>query len=291
MFNPKKPAYQLIAVVAAFIIQFVFTTAQATTEVPDAWLSEATATIKLQEQQLNTVTTGKTDVASLTEPLKNISQIKSQAQNCITDTESQLQKATLDLAILGEISSKENPEVSKKRKSLTQQHKELDKQLATCKLLLLQSQDLIKTINDLQQNILAQQLSARTPNIIDVLEENIRQPAAGLQDTFNFLSTQYQSTAIEQTATGSADIYIYRGSGAGHTIQTHASTDNFNICSLRRQRCRTKSGCTDQHIQRPACVITGTVYSTVFFYRTAFKPLALYNQSQLCICYLPGNST
>ena len=198
MFSPTKTAYQLIAVVAVFIIQLVFTTAQATTEAPDDWLGEATATIKLQEQQLKAVSTGLTDADFLSEPLKTISHIKSQAQTCITDTESQLQKATLDLTILGEISRKENPEVAKKRKSLTKEQKELDTKLATCKLLLLQSQDLITSINDLQQNILAQQLSARTPNIIDVLDENIRQPAAGFQDTFNFLSLKYQSQPLSK---------------------------------------------------------------------------------------------
>lgn len=192
MLIPRKPAHQLITVVVLLFTYLIINTAQATTDAPEDWLKEATSIIKQQENKLKLATTDNTEADSFTEQLKNISQIKSQAQTCISETEGQLLKIIVDLEILGEVSKKENPEVSKKRRSLNKQQKTLDKQLATCKLLLLQSQDLTESINDLQQNILAQQLSARTPHIIDVLEQNIKQPTAGFQDTINFLSTQYQ---------------------------------------------------------------------------------------------------
>ncbi|MFW2374254.1 MAG: hypothetical protein ACN4GM_14100, partial [Gammaproteobacteria bacterium] len=196
MLNPRKPAHQLLTIAAIVFSWSFFSPAQATTEAADDWLSEATSTIKQQEKIIKLASTGNVRADTLTEPLKDISQIKNHAQACIDNTDSQLLKVSQDLATLGEATSKENPEVSKKRRSLEQQQKDLDKQQATCKLLLLQSQDLIKSINNLQQNILAQQLSARTPNIIEVLGLNIKQPAAGLQDTFNFLSDQYQSLQL-----------------------------------------------------------------------------------------------
>lgn len=155
------------------------------------WLPQATDSIKKQEKILKRATPEKTKVEDLSKYLKVINPIKNQAQVCITNTETQLLKVTEDLATLGETTSKEPPEVIKKRRSLTKEQKDLDTQLSSCKLLLLQSQDLINSINELQQSILAQKLSARTPNIITVLTENIKAPAAGWKDSVEFLRAQY----------------------------------------------------------------------------------------------------
>ena len=155
------------------------------------WPKQATATIKQQEKSLKSLTSENTKVEVLNASLKEISKVKGKAQECITKNEALLLKTTQDLEILGEETKKENPEVTKKRRSLTKEHKTLDQELATCKLLLIQSQDLTKSINELQQRILAQQLSARTPHIIQVIQENVRAPAAGWQDAMSFLKTQY----------------------------------------------------------------------------------------------------
>ncbi len=155
------------------------------------WPKQATATIKQQEKSLKKLTSGNTKVEVLNASLKDISKVKGKAQDCITINEALLLKTTQDLEILGEKTKKENPEVTKKRRSLTSEHKTLDQELATCNLLLIQSQDLTKSINELQQRILAQQLSARTPHIIQVIQENMRAPAAGWQDAMSFLKKQY----------------------------------------------------------------------------------------------------
>ena len=159
---------------------------------PDEWLPQASNTIKKQETALKQATPEKTDVETLSNSLKTINQIKSNAQECIASTTTQLQKATEDLTTLGEPTTKESREVINKRHSLIAQQKNLDKQLSSCKLLLLQSQDLVTSINELQQHILAQQLSARTPHIIAVLSENMQTPGAGWQDSVEFLRTQYK---------------------------------------------------------------------------------------------------
>ena len=156
------------------------------------WPKQATTTIKQQEKSLQGLTTENTKVEILNASLKEISKVKSKAQECITETETLLLKTTQDLETLGEATKKENPEVTKKRRSLSKEQKTLDQELATCKLLLIQSQDITKSISELQQRILAQQLSARTPHIIQVIQENLHAPAAGWQDAMSFLKTQYQ---------------------------------------------------------------------------------------------------
>ena len=171
------------------------------------WLPQATDTIKKQETSLKRATPENTKVDDLSKHLKQINPIKSQAQECIATTETQLLKVTEDLKTLGEptikeppevIKKKEPPEVIKKRRGLTKQQKDLDTQLASCKLLLLQSQDLIKFINQLQQSILAQQLSARTPHIITVLADNIKAPVTGWEDSMEFLRAQYKLKLLSE---------------------------------------------------------------------------------------------
>jgi len=156
------------------------------------WLSLAQEKIITQEAYVKQATTENTRVAALTDQLKDILAIKSQAQSCITKTETELTKIYDDLITLGEANSKEAEEVTKKRASLLSKQKTSDNQLSNCKLLLLQSQDLTETINQLQQGILAEQLSARTPHIITVITDNLKSPTAGWQDAVSFLRSQYQ---------------------------------------------------------------------------------------------------
>jgi len=158
----------------------------------NTWLPQAVATIQKQETILKGAVPENVKVDRLSEQIKLINPIKSQAQQCIVETEALILKVTEDLATLGEIVTKEATEVVKKRRSLTSSQKSLDKQLSSCKLLLLQSQDLIKTINELQQGVLAEQLSARTPHIIKVIVESFNKPVADLENSIEFLKAQYE---------------------------------------------------------------------------------------------------
>lgn len=181
-------AFVLIAIVNLTILSI----ANAEQAPPGDWLKQATQTIKKQDAILKKTTSEKTNVETLSNYLNDINDIKGKALECITGTETQLQKVTEDLKTLGEPSAKESKEVIKKRSSLSAMQKELDKQLSSCKLLQLQSQDLIKAINKLQQKIIAERLSAQTANILTVLVDNIKAPAAGWKDSIEFLRAQYK---------------------------------------------------------------------------------------------------
>ncbi len=181
-------AFVLIAIVNLTILSI----ANAEQAPPGDWLKQATQTIKKQDAILKKSTSEKINVKTLSNYLNDINDIKGKALECITDTETQLQKVTEDLKTLGEPSAKESKEVIKKRSSLSVTQKELDKQLSSCKLLQLQSQDLIKAINKLQQKIIAERLSAQTANILTVLVDNIKAPAAGWKDSIEFLRAQYK---------------------------------------------------------------------------------------------------
>lgn len=181
-------AFVLIAIVNLTILSI----ANAEQAPPGDWLKQATQTIKKQDAILKKTTSEKINVKTLSNYLNDINGIKGKALECITGTETQLQKVTEDLKTLGKPSAKESKEVIKKRSSLSAMQKELDKQLSSCKLLQLQSQDLIKAINKLQQKIIAERLSAQTANILTVLVDNIKAPAAGWKDSIEFLRAQYK---------------------------------------------------------------------------------------------------
>ncbi|MCK5724524.1 MAG: mechanosensitive ion channel [Gammaproteobacteria bacterium] len=181
-------AFVLIAIVNLTILSI----ANAEEAPPGDWLKQATQTIKKQDAILKKSTSEKINVETLSNYLNDINDIKGKALECITGTETQLQKVTEDLKTLGKPSAKESKEVIKKRSSLSAMQKELDKQLSSCKLLQLQSQDLIKAINKLQQKIIAERLSAQTANILTVLVDNIKAPAAGWKDSIEFLRAQYK---------------------------------------------------------------------------------------------------
>lgn len=191
--NSKSNRYRFaISVWFIFISFIVPSTVFAEPDNNETWIEQATATIKQQEKFSKVENINETDSALLNQSLKEIIQIKSKAQSCITDTETLLSKTTLDIETLGEATRIENPEVTKKRHSLAKEHKTFDQKLATCKLLLIQSQDMIESINEMQQGFLAQQLSSRTPHILQVIQNSLDEPVASWRDSMTFLERQYE---------------------------------------------------------------------------------------------------
>ena len=160
------------------------------------WLKQATASIKQHEKLLKRLSIENVKVETLNVSLKEISQIRSKSQECITETETLLTKTTQDLKTLGEATKKENPEVSKKRRDLIKENKNLELIHGTCNLLLIQSQDLTSSINKLQQEIIAQQLSTRTPNIISVIQATLESPIASWKETISFIQNQYRKKLL-----------------------------------------------------------------------------------------------
>ncbi len=170
--NPISPSTPRVGILAHLLMLCLLIATPAgsaqNTEL-EPWLGEAAAAIKAQEKRLAQDSPTHTRIEELAERLKSITPIKLRAQACIDDTGAQSNKLQQDLATLGEALPKEAAEITQKRRSLEREIKDLEKTLASCKLTLLQSQDLISAINKLQQDILAQRLSAHTPNIIEVL--------------------------------------------------------------------------------------------------------------------------
>jgi len=196
MYYKNKVSNLTLSFLLTLLVYLTSTFVYAESKNIDDWLKQATTSIKQYEKNIKRITVKNIKVEMLNTSLKELSQIKSKSQECITETQSLLDKTTQDLKLLGEVTRKENPEVSKKRRALIKENKNLDLKLSTCNLLLIQSQDLTGSINQLQQAIIAQQLSARTPHIITVIEELLRSPIASWQETINFIKKQYQKKLL-----------------------------------------------------------------------------------------------
>lgn len=244
----NQPAQYFSRIVSGFIpVFFAFlmfsAPSWAITEEEDveSWLTQATETVKDQERYLKQARTGNIKISQLSEQLDVILPIKSRAQTCIESTEAQLTGTNEDLATLGESTDKESKEVTKKRRSLTNEQKNLDKLLSSCKLVLLQSQDLIESVNELQQSTLAQQLSARTSHIFTVISNNLKAPEAGWQNSIDFLRAQYQLKLLNTNQTALLIICLAFGLVGGvhysrglrkTALQSAAPTDSVSAFTL-----------------------------------------------------------
>ena len=69
-----------------------------------------------------------------------------------------------------------SPEIANQRKALASRRASLEERRATCRLMLLRTDDLIAQVEDLPQAILARELLTRGPSLIQVVQANLAAP-------------------------------------------------------------------------------------------------------------------
>ncbi|MGA7802110.1 MAG: mechanosensitive ion channel domain-containing protein [Gammaproteobacteria bacterium] len=129
--------------------------------------------------------------------IKEIAAGKSLASACASGAEQQLEKVARDINSLGKPVPGESRDVVDRRRSLDEQKNTLEKRQASCRLLVLRSDDAMSRVNDLQKRILAQRLFARGPSFYRVLVDNWAQPAVWLRSAENFV---VRDSGLEQIA-------------------------------------------------------------------------------------------
>ena len=116
-----------------------------------------------------------------------VATLRGQAKACVDAREPQVAKLQTDLESLGEPSAKDSPDVRRQRLDIRKQLVALERELGTCKALMLRADDLLKRINERTRDVLAHQLLARGPDMLTLLKENWTQPPQWIRDTFRFL--------------------------------------------------------------------------------------------------------
>lgn len=109
------------------------------------------------------------------------------ALDCVEQGEGQQKKLGEDLTSLGEYVAGEPRDVTRKRNEVKREIKDIERELAGCRLLVLRSEELQNTISKEMKALLARKLSARGTNIGVLLLDNWQEPALWLSASEDFL--------------------------------------------------------------------------------------------------------
>ncbi len=132
------------------------------------------------EKSLAAVKRDATELGSL----QNIAiDIGLKAQTCISDYERQQAQLKLDRDSLGEALANEDQEIKTKRKQLDEQKKELEKNLARCRLLNLRAKTLENSARDSQQKLLTDRLFARNTPFVEHAKKIMLNPERWVGET------------------------------------------------------------------------------------------------------------
>ncbi|VAW79784.1 Potassium efflux system KefA protein / Small-conductance mechanosensitive channel [hydrothermal vent metagenome] len=125
--------------------------------------------------------------SDLTKWAQEISAGRPLALDCVEQGEAQQQKLEEDLVSLGDYVAGEPRDVTRKRNEVKREIKDIERELAGCRLLVLRSEELQNAISEEMKAMLARQLSARGTNIGVLLLDNWQQPALWLSASKDFL--------------------------------------------------------------------------------------------------------
>jgi len=127
------------------------------------------------------------DLELLAQWAKQLNEARVEAEKCITVVTEQTVKLTGDLEQLGKPIRAESSDVRRKRNLLTEQKTELEKRLASCRLLVIRSDEILQNIAKQQKEIIATHLLARGPAFHSLIRNNWDQPALWLALTVAFI--------------------------------------------------------------------------------------------------------
>lgn len=118
---------------------------------------------------------------------RSVIEIRSQTNDCITINQDSSVKIDGEIEELGGVAVRENREVTTKRNSLKKLKQKHEAQLASCRLLILRSNQLIETLQQKQQSLLASQLLSRNRTLLANIKSNIDNPGEGFDSLVDFV--------------------------------------------------------------------------------------------------------
>ena len=127
------------------------------------------------------------DENSLSEMIKQVSKLKSEASDCVSIENVNLEKLNVDLASLGALTKAESAAVKNKRKELNDNILKSEKLLANCRVFVLRSEEALTDLTVTQQKLLAARLFSQGPNIKKLIKESWSQSSLWLTGIHSFL--------------------------------------------------------------------------------------------------------
>jgi len=129
---------------------------------------------------------------------KQVAPIKSAASQCIVDESLNVEKLKVDLDSLGKSAKVEPVDVRKKRFELNNEIVRVEKSLASCRVFVLMSEEILKNLSAEQQKLLSVRLFAKSADIKALIIESWNKPTLWLKAIKSFLSN---NTGVELLST------------------------------------------------------------------------------------------
>ena len=168
--SASLPAYSTVQVLMGMLLSVVLLLPLQSAHAADYDIDAASKSLTDIE---NILKRQRYNEKKLKEFANQITDIEADAASCVTEFEKQHADTQAGLDSLGEPAPKESPEVSRKRRDIEKQLVALDKQLGSCRVLVIRSGELHLAINDATKDLLATRILARGPNFFTLLEENL----------------------------------------------------------------------------------------------------------------------
>ena len=119
------------------------------------------------EKQLSAQTLNETETADWVSKVENA---RTRTNTCITTTEAAIAVIDDGVLKLGEPAKNEPAEVRKKRNDLLKDKADKEKELASCRLVQLRAEELLKVLSDYQRQLLSKRLLARGPTFFELFD-------------------------------------------------------------------------------------------------------------------------
>jgi small-conductance mechanosensitive channel len=118
---------------------------------------------------------------------KEVTKIKLEVTQCISDENSKVERLKKDLDSLGKPLKTEPVDVKQKRYELETEISNTEKLLASCRVFLLRTEETLKKLTEEQQNLLSERLFAKSENIKQLVLVNWNKPSLWLKSTQHFI--------------------------------------------------------------------------------------------------------
>ncbi|MDH5518275.1 MAG: mechanosensitive ion channel [Gammaproteobacteria bacterium] len=126
---------------------------------------------------------------NLPDAIKSVSPLKSESTDCVETQSKRLEQLKSDLSTLGEKTKNETSEVKKKRSELNNDIASTEKYLASCRVFILRSDEIMQRLSATQQELLAARLLAQGADIKTLLQENLNKPGVFFKSVSSFLTS------------------------------------------------------------------------------------------------------
>ena len=137
---------------------------------------------------------------------KQVTPIKLAASQCILDESANIKKLNIDLDSLGKLTKVEPEDVKQKRYELNDKILKAEKLLASCRVFVLRSEEILKNLSDEQQRLLSARLFAKSADIKYLIIENWNKATLWLKATKLFL---LNNTGINRLSTTNILVLIF----------------------------------------------------------------------------------